>query len=322
MSSVKKTDSKEFDNISITAYRIISILNMLLAEPLSDEELNIKLQENIQGARTLSKDTIGIYINTLRAIGCEILRPTKNNGYKYVLKSHPFKLNISKEEISSLVEIKKYISTTGNWKLAIETDDLFNKIVNIITSECKNDFVALKNMALCREINSENLLLNLTSIEKYCEKNKDLLIIYNSPNSGEKEINLKAEKLALENGAFYLWGYNYEINETVYLRVDRIKSIAAVSIKDGEKKEKGIEVKYKITGASAISYTSSKYDKISRKSETEIHVTSLVLNKFKFIQDVLSYGADCTVISPDYIRNDIIASLEAMSKTYQDVYIA
>jgi len=106
-----KPVSKEFDNISITAFRIISMLNMLLQEPLSDDELNEKLQTNIQGSRNLSKDTICIYINTLRAIGCEISRPSKKNEYKYVLKTHPFKLIISNDEISTIIEVRKYISS-------------------------------------------------------------------------------------------------------------------------------------------------------------------------------------------------------------------
>jgi len=46
----KKLDSKNLDNISITAFRILSILNILLKEPLSEDDINQKIQENIEGA--------------------------------------------------------------------------------------------------------------------------------------------------------------------------------------------------------------------------------------------------------------------------------
>lgn len=317
----KKTDSRDFDNISITAFRIISILNMLLKEPLSEDDLNRKLQENIEGSRNLSKDTICIYINTLRAIGCEISRPTKNNGYKYILKTHSFKLDLSQEEINSLVEVRKYISTLGDWKLAIEVDDLFNQILDIITPESKNAFLALKNIALCREIDIEKVLPTLDSLEKYCDKNRDILIVYNSPKSGEKEIYVKAEKLTLESGAFYLWGYNYELNETVYLRVDRIKSVNPVSINKIKKNNHRVEVKYKLTGAAALSFVPSDDEKVVEKTDSYTLVSAKVINKFKFIQDILSYGADCTIVSPENMKKEIILKLKAMAKTYQDTYL-
>jgi predicted DNA-binding transcriptional regulator YafY len=315
----KKRDFKDFDNICITAFRILSILNSFLKEPLSDDDINQKLQENIEGYKNLSKDTVCIYINTLRAIGCEILRPSKNNGYKHVLKSHPFKLNLSRDEINTIIEIRKYISTLGDWKLAIEIDDLLNQIFNFTNPESKNFFLDLKKTILCREVNIENILPELNLIEKYCNQNKDIMLIYNSPNSGEKEIYIKAEKLTLENGSFYVWGYNYELNQTLYLRLDRIKSIKVVNIREKNKNNISFEVKYKLTGSSAFSFVPSKSDNILNKNDAGLVIQSKVVNKFKFIQDVLSYGPDCTVISPENIRKEVISRLKLMSEAYQNV---
>ena len=314
----KKLDSKNLDNISITAFRILSILNILLKEPLSDDDINKKLQENIEGARNLSNDTICIYINTLRSLGCEILRPSKNTGYKYVLKTHPFKLNLSIDEINTIIEIRKYISTLGNWKLAVEIDDLFNQIFDTINSESKKIFLSVKKAVLCREVNIENILPELNLIEKYCAQNTDIMLIYNSPNSGEKEICLNAEKLTLENSSFYLWGYNYELDETLYLRLDRIKSIKVINIKGKSKSSKGFDVKYKLTGGSIFSFVPSESEKILEKNDTELIIQAKVKNKFKFIQNALSYGADCTVISPENIRKEMISKLKMMAEIYNN----
>jgi predicted DNA-binding transcriptional regulator YafY len=314
----KKLDSKNLDNTSVTALRIISILNILLKEPLSDDDINKKLQEKTKETRNLSNDTICIYINTLRTLGCEISRPSKNTGYKYVLKTHPFKLNLSNDEINTIIEIRKYISTLGNWKLAVEIDDLFNQIFDTINSESKKNFLAVKKTALCREVNIENILPELNLIEKYCAQNTDIILIYNSPNSGEKEICINAEKLTLENGSFYLWGYNYELDETLYLRLDRIKSIKVISIKGKNKTNKGFEAIYKLTGGSIFSFVLSESEKILEKNDGELIVQTKVKNKFKFIQKALSYGSDCTVISPENIRKEIISRLKMMAETYND----
>lgn len=321
----QKTDLREFDNISITAFRIIAILNMLLEEPLNDDEINQKLSEAVRDTRTLSKDTIYIYINTLKAVGCNITRSSKKNNYKYMLKSHPFKLNLSGDEINTLIDIKKYISSLEDWKLSFETGTLTDKILEIASPKDKQTFLSLKSKVLCREMNIENPFQELNLIEKYCKNNDDLSIVYDSPNSGEKVINLKAEKITLENDTFYLWGYNYNIDETSYLRIDKIKSIKSIILEktkedENVKKDKGFDVKYKLTGLSAHFFVRSSSCKILEKKKNELIIQTKVFNKFKFIQDILSYGFDCTVISPENIRMEIIQRLKLMSEANNNVY--
>lgn len=320
----KKLDYKSFDNISITAFRIITILNLLLTEPLNDEEINKKLAEKIEGSRYLSNDTICIYINTLRAIGCEISRPSKKNNYKYVLKYHPFKLNLSLDEINTILEIRKYISVQENWKLAVEIDYLFNQILNFISTESKKNFLSMKQTTLCREVNIDNILPEVNLLEKYCSDNRDLLIVYNSLNSGEKEIYLNAEKLTLENGSFYLWGFNYELNETLYLRLDRIKSMKVINICKGKQNSKFIEVLYRLSGNSALSFVPSENAIIIEKNDAdnELIVLAKVKNKFRFFQDMLYFGPDCTILSPEAVKKEFICKLKAMAETHFDVSIS
>ena len=148
------------------------------------------------------------------------------------------------------------------------------------------------------------------------------MLIYNSPNSGEKEICIKAEKLTHENGSFYLWGYNDELKETLYLRLDRIKSIKTVNIKEKNKINKTFEVKYKLIGNSAFSFVPSESEKILEKNDTYLIVQAKINNKFKFIQNTLSYGSDCIIISPDNIRKEIIFKLKMMAEIHKDVSIS
>jgi len=318
MPEFNHSNYKKLDNISLTAFRIIEILNGLLEAPLNDEEINERLKENIEEARSLSRDTICIYINTLRAIGCEISRPSKNNDFKYVLKSHPFKITIEDSEIATIMEVRKYISTLGDWKLVIEIDDLFNEIINIIDPESKNKFLAERRTVLCRESSLDNILTELTLLESYCKQNKDIIVVYNSPHSGEKEIYLNAERLTLENSSFYLWGYNYQRNETVYLRLDRIKEIKAVSLKEQTPNNKGIDVKYKLTGDSAFTFMAdeSQEEKVIHNENGELIIHAKVKNKFKFIQQMLAYGRDCTIISPKKFQKQILEKLKTMSYIY------
>lgn len=313
---VKTRDISDFDNISVTAYRIISILNMLLESQCNDKDINEKLQEDIIGARPLSRDTIYIYINTLRALDCIISKPTKNNNYMYELKSHPFKLKLNSSEISSLFEIRKCVSFLDEWKQLINIDNLLDLIIENHSPEDKKTFIQLRKSCI-RDIETQCQANLINLLDKYCNKKRTLKILYSSPESGEKIIEILVEKLTYENGAIYLWGYNTELDESQYLRVDRITKILAVNIKNTEKKPKLISVKYKLTGISAQLFAPSKDEKMSKINDDEILVETVIKNKFRFIQRILSYGNECTVLSPISIRKEIINKLENMCNLYE-----
>ena len=86
--------------ISITGYRIFLEFMSLLSSPKSLNELCEIVKNDSHINKEISKDTIRCDINTLKAGGCVISKPSKSNNFKYQIISHPFKLNISKEELN------------------------------------------------------------------------------------------------------------------------------------------------------------------------------------------------------------------------------
>ncbi len=315
----KKLRSIKLDNISVTAFRIITILNMLLKTSCDDKQINETLKEEIGGVRELSKDTICIYLNTLRLLGCEITRPVKSNGYKYILKSHPFKLFLTKDEIDMLVNIRKYISTLNDWKTALEVDRLFNTLLDYFVSDTKNFFLSAKKTSLKREISSENFFQEIKQLENYCKNNKIITLVYNSPESGEKNITIKAEKIIMESGAFYLLGYNRELETTMQLRIDRIMDIKSVNFHNNNINPKAILVKYKLKDCCPLSCRISENEAIVDKVNNELIIEAVVSNKFNFFQKVLSYGNKCIILHPREIREEISSKLKKMRLLYSDI---
>jgi len=315
--SLKSLNLKDLDNISVTAYRILSILNLLLEESCSDKDINEKLQKDIIGARSLSQDTICIYINTLRAIGCEISRPSKKTDYKYVLKNNPFKIKLSDLEINALVKIQKYAFTLDNWKLNYKFDQLQKLFIEYYHPETilKRDQVE-KTVFHRKRKNCQPKIIN--ELEKYCNKKSTLIVSYNSPISGEKLIEMSVDKISFENGAFYLWGYNLELEETQYLRIDRIKEIKVINIKNSQHVQKNYSVKYRLSGISVLMFTPNIYESVLENSNKEILVEAKSRSKFKLIQKILIYGSDCTVLSPDEIKKEVINKLKSAYNVYKE----
>ncbi len=315
----QKNKLSKLDNISITAFRIITILNLLLKKPCNDKEINNEFKNELGEERELSKDTICIYLNTLRFLGCEISRPTKKNGYKYILKSPPFKLHLSKDEINTLAEIRKFISTLGDWKTALETDRIFNNLLNYFTPETKKFFMSAKKTALKREVSVENFFQEIKQLEMYCKHQKIITLVYDSPASGGKNITIKAEKLSIENGAYYLWGYNNKIEASMSLRIDRILDIKSVNLHSTDEiKPMAIIVKYKLKDSFPLSSEISENESIISKANNELLIEAAVTNKFNFFQKVLSYGDKCTVLHPEEIRSEVENKLKTIRQLYNE----
>ena len=316
----QRSDYSELDNISLTALRIIYIFNMLLKSPCDDKEINLKLKEKIEDSRELSKDTICIYLHTLRLLGCVISRPTRTNNFKYVMLLHPFKFHLTKKEVETLMELRKYVSSLGEWKTAVEIDDLFDTISAHLNPSTKKLFHSTQKSFLRREITADNFFQDIKQLEKYCKQSKTLTLLYNSPESGEKNIILTAEKITMENGAFYIWGYNEDMATTMYLRLDRILDIKSVSMRNNKIKPKYFTVKYKLQGKSACAVLFEE-DFIVEKKENEIIIESKVRNKFRFFQKILSYGNECTILEPQEIKEELADKLKNMLRLYNDIEV-
>ena len=80
-------------------------------------------------------------------------------------------------------------------------EHFFEKIGAYVKNE---EFVAdIKKISMLKDINLE-LLEDLVDC---CDKKEQIVITYNSPNSGEKEIELIADKIETSNGKIYLYGF-------------------------------------------------------------------------------------------------------------------
>ena len=306
---------KPLDNVSLTAYRLIAILNMLKSGPHTELEINQKLKADSDFSRALSRDTIWLYINTLKALGCDISRPSRKNNYKYILKEHPFKLNLTNQEVRALLEVRRYISDVPDWELGCHFDKFLSTVSMFMLDEQKK---ALSNFRknLLREIDYTLKKELLKEIEEYCKNNNLITIKYNSPSGQYSFITLIAETLKYENGALYLWGYNVDLEESQYLRIDRIDTIKEVEPCQKSRLKTPPIVVYKLFGLHTVSYNLETDEQIINQDALSITIEAKMKNKFKFTQKILSFGKDCKVLSPKELQEEILKKLKIMHNKY------
>ena len=83
MSMCKQGSQQNKNNISLIGYKSLHILGLLTNSPQSEVDLKEHFSNNKLIGKKVSDDSISLYINTLRKIGCKRPRPSISNNYKY-----------------------------------------------------------------------------------------------------------------------------------------------------------------------------------------------------------------------------------------------
>lgn len=297
-------------NISLTAYRALLVLGMLMERPLSREEIANILKENRITSKSFSLDTVRVTINTLKAAGCRITRPTLKNNYKYTLVSHPFRIEFSNTQLNCLNAIRNNLVQLGDWQLILTINDFYNKIVSKTQSESKMEII--RNAEPLIEIDKNMLKI----ISESSAKNKELIIDYCSSENGVEELRIIADRIFYEEGRLYLWCYSYKYDSYSYIRIDKIKTIKSISLSAKTINKSSYLATYNVKGDSMLVFKPAQNERIIDQDDKKILVEADVLNEFKFIQRLLLLGTDFSLVSPDLLKKKLISKLKSIKQGY------
>jgi len=297
--------------MSLTGYRTLVILSALMESPKSNDEINECLFNDQYIGEKFSGDTLRIYINNLRAIGCEITRANKTNNQKYTLVSHPFAYDIPKSQLETLSKLYRNLYDKIDIYDVVEFEKFFTTISSFIINNQTKDFLVgishLKGLDL--KIIEELLL--------HCKNKNEIVILYNSTKSGLREIKIVADKLAFKSEKLYLWGDNLTHKEYSYFVVDKIKNISFIKHHKSNEKIPTINLVYELYNYGDYKLEENEVLLIRDKDKLTIEAKSK--NEFDLMQKMLNKANDCKVVSPDKFKNKLLKKLEAMKKIYEEV---
>lgn len=304
---------KQGDNwISLTGYRILFVLKLLLEQGRSVDELITLLQSNKYTNKSLSKDTVRIALNTIKSAGCKLSRPVKTNGFKYEVISHPFGLFLSDSETEFLFKLRQKIAENISWEEILELNQLYEKFFALTFNENQK----LNEIETRPFANINNEVLNILINNKL--ENKKINLIYNSPKNGEENLDVIYKKLKYNNEKLYLWCYIYKYKVNNYLNLEKVKSINSISVEDYYENNNTYEVIYKIYGESALTFQKKDYETIIEKTQDYITVKASVINDFWFIQRILLFGSDVKIISPEAFKEKMIDKIKQIKAGYKN----
>lgn len=307
---LKTVTKAELNQISLTGFRSIALIGLLIIAPRSLKEIRkIFLKLNVIDEKN-SDDMIRVDISTIKAFGCEILRPCAQTNHKYILTKHPFNIPITIEQINIIKRIYNKIKKTSNIKKLIEYDDLFKKISSFIFDEELKE--AFAGISALRYYDTE-LIKKLNSC---CKNRYDVTISYHTPSRKEESIkNISTIKLIYKNDKVYLYGYDTDKERLVTLNLNRIKALISKCKKQGNVIPNGYSIKYKL-----LDYKNGMLEnneRITEKQNDYVIVQGTYYNDFYAIQRVLSLKEKCVVLEPENFKEIIVEKLKEMSKIYE-----
>ena len=298
--------------ISLTGYRTLYVLKLLIEKSRSSDELVDLLKSNPYTNKSVSKDTVRVTINTLRSAGCKISKSNKASDFKYELYSHPFVLKFSNEELDALVKLRKSASNNLSWKKILVLNDLFDKIMQLTNDENQINFVdsvkffASVDKNILNELSNPNLM------------GKKIQIRYLSPKNGEEIFDIVVGKISYTDGNLYLSCFNFKYNSNSLLNIERIKEIRTIYMEKVQEQPSLYEVEYELFGDSYYSYEQTENEIIIKKTSSSLKIKALVSNEFIFIQRLLLFGADFKIISPDSFKEKLINKIKLIQKGYEN----
>ncbi len=306
-----KNQKVTYNLMSFTGYKALLLFSLLTEGPKSYEEICEYFFNHPYLREKISIDTLRVYINSLRRIGCEVKRFRGDDKIsRYVITAHPFELKLSDEQIQSVIKIYKSIVKNMDVKELLSMERFFDKIGSYIKND---DFIAdIRKISMLRDIDKK-LLEDLLDC---CDRKEQIVIQYNSPNSGEKSIELIADKIDSSNGKIYLYGTGFEYMQYGSFLVSRIKKINEIKIeKTIPENLKEFRITYTLE-CSPDKLNPADNEKIIEKHNNYAVIEMKTSNDFLAKQKLLEYGPICKVLEPENFKNDFIKLLKDMKAGY------
>lgn len=308
MKEFMKNNKVTYNLISFTGFKSMLLFECLLKGPKTYEEIKEYFANNPYLHETITIDTLRVYINSLERFGCEIVRGKKSEGSKYKLLKHPFELKLSDEETKSLIKVFKTICKSIELEDLLALTKFFKKIANYIENEKLKQ--NLLNISPLKNINQDILKTLILA----CRKNEEITILYNSPSSSTKNIDILTEKLALSNNKLYLYGKSPQYPNTASFLVSRIKDVPTIKLQ----RTITIQDEEFIIGCEIYDKNIPllENEKIIAEDADKMTIEITSSNKFLTRQRILYLGSDCKVLYPQSFKDDIYSILKKMKEEY------
>lgn len=312
MKEFLKTNTVTYNLMSFTGFKSILIFSLLLESPKSYQELQDILKNHEYLHETVSFDTLRVYLNSLREIGCNITKKSKNGITRYSINSHPFFLQIDDKQIQSIIKVYKALTQSIEVSDLIALQQFFEKFSKYILNEDLKE--ALNKVSPLYQIDTKLI----TELMTCAQNNWELTVEYHSRSTGKKNKNITilADKLHISNSKLYLYGVNSEYETYASFLVNNINKIISINMHNKTLDVPKLTVGYEYQKDEKEKFILLSCEKLINEENNKLTIEITSNNKFDITQRILSHNMKCKVIYPEDYRAHIISTLKQMKEGY------
>lgn len=302
------------------AYRMLRFLEAINKDLCSSSDVLRNFEEDKSIKGLFSDGTINKYISTLKLMGFEVERKNVNGINKYFIKSSPLNIDLSENDIIALSMGFIFIKSLHQKKLERKYTQILEKINIYLPEEDK------EKLKKCIEL-SENIFKfntyekyrkKINLIEEHIDSGQTLSITHYVPSEKDKITNIiEPDKFKYYENRVFLLGYDPISQEKKLIDLEHIDRVSP-TCKRIRGCSKITEVQYILKGRLAKGYTLKENDRIKSRKETgDLVIISRLDNIDMFIKKIMRYGDCCEVISPKFIRQKIVDTIEKTLNFYK-----
>lgn len=310
MKEFLKNDTVTYNLMSFTGYKTLVLFSMLTEGPKSYYDVKEFFETHPYLREQISMDTLRVYINSFKHAGCRVKRVRIDGVSKYYIDENPFKLKITQEQKKSIIKIYKTLTKNLDAEEIINLDMLLLKLTNYIEDE---EFINEYKKASV--LKKENVKI-VTQLLECCLGKKQIIVSYNSPNSGKKDIEMITKRLIYNNNKLYVRAKGLEYNQETDFLISRILKIKSVKDFDPNYIEnQEITVTYKLQTDGRVPELNSN-EKLLELQKDYALISITGNNRFYINQRLLEHGCICTVLEPDDFKEEFLSQLKEMRGEY------
>lgn len=307
-----------------TAYRIFLLIQWLKEAALTYPQINERFLRHEKVKRAVSQDTLWLYINTLKQLGCEISRPSPSNQFTYRLKYHPFQVFLSDSDLQLMVgtlnQLDGQLDDMTYFYLCQWLKRLFENVSNSNRGSLLVDyFPKLANLNLNR---IEQIVCEL---QPYCEAETLLQIYYrNDPGQEPQEMVVLPKNIFHYQGQFYLNALSTRHSDGSMLRLDKITDLHPLEdegvLKElRDRKHQKTLVQVQILNCQLRHYTPlADEEMVTPDPDNPAHLLVQIQTENPFLvkQKLLASGYLFKVLAPKTLQTQLQSTLEEMKALY------
>lgn len=305
--------SRTKNNTTFAAYRVFETLAFLMKQPANVAEITKHLEGlKTIGERNYSKALIYKYLSTLKFAGIEL----KRHKCRYEIGKLPFKIDLSKEDVTALSVLKEILKVTPEKEIAENINKFFYQL-NMHFDFDKNPYGEEKETCKNKLELTKKQVQKVKHYEKLQEEDLRFKITYkNILNETVTEI-CEIIEVYTEQNSVYLKTYNTQHGCFLILNVDQIEDIEKTPQKNTHRYFSSTTV-FKLKGKLAKRYTlRNEEHSMGMDKEGCLLIASKKEPKEDLFLRLMRYGSSCEVMSPKQDRETMHNLVKTTLANYQ-----